>query len=278
MSWWWLSQILHLWISHQLLYRYTFAWICLFLCIIAPPVWGVGDLFISGVCEGPGLSQILHSSTALTKISHELLTYSTIMVEYATDSIQYSTNQYSINHIIGASLSLFLSFVLKTQLNDLRTQETVPDSSPPTNFRGPGVCHLWAYGSIWVLLCFVDPRVSKIRNEALTWPGIFVRTARLRLYYVASSPGHFWASLDEMRRCHGISFHLRRCRSTCIYILYILYTHTHLYMHLFNTLIAHLHTHTRHTCISLSVCGNAAVHTYTYNTHIHIYTYIHTCI
>jgi len=38
-----------------------------------------------------------------------------------------------------------------------------------------------------VLLCFIDPRVRKIRNEASSCPGIFSRT--LRLYYVASSPG-----------------------------------------------------------------------------------------
>jgi len=38
-----------------------------------------------------------------------------------------------------------------------------------------------------VLLCFVDLRVRKIRNEASSCPGIFSRT--LRFYYVASSPG-----------------------------------------------------------------------------------------
>ena len=38
-----------------------------------------------------------------------------------------------------------------------------------------------------VLLCIVDPRVRKIRNEASSCPGIFSRT--LRFYYVASSPG-----------------------------------------------------------------------------------------
>jgi len=37
-----------------------------------------------------------------------------------------------------------------------------------------------------VLLCFIDPRVRKIRNEASRCPGIFSRT--LRFYYVASSP------------------------------------------------------------------------------------------
>ena len=38
-----------------------------------------------------------------------------------------------------------------------------------------------------VLLCFIDPRVRKIRNEASSCPGIFSRT--LRFHYVASSPG-----------------------------------------------------------------------------------------
>jgi len=38
-----------------------------------------------------------------------------------------------------------------------------------------------------VLLCFIDPRVGKIRNEAYSCPGIFSRT--LRFYYVTSSPG-----------------------------------------------------------------------------------------
>ena len=44
-----------------------------------------------------------------------------------------------------------------------------------------------AYTNVCVLLCFIDPRVRKIRNEASSCPGIFSRT--LRLYYVASSPG-----------------------------------------------------------------------------------------
>ena len=38
-----------------------------------------------------------------------------------------------------------------------------------------------------MLLCFINPRVRKIRNEASSCPGIFSRT--LRFYYVASSPG-----------------------------------------------------------------------------------------
>jgi len=37
-----------------------------------------------------------------------------------------------------------------------------------------------------VLLCLIDPRVRKIRNEASSCPGIFSST--LRFYYVASSP------------------------------------------------------------------------------------------
>ena len=41
--------------------------------------------------------------------------------------------------------------------------------------------------SLAVLLCFIDQRVRKIRNEASTCPGIFSRT--LRFYYVTSSPG-----------------------------------------------------------------------------------------
>ena len=36
-------------------------------------------------------------------------------------------------------------------------------------------------------VCFIDPRVRKIRNQASSCPGIFSRT--LRFYYVASSPG-----------------------------------------------------------------------------------------
>jgi hypothetical protein len=43
----------------------------------------------------------------------------------------------------------------------------------------------WKCGG--VLLCFIDPRVRKIRNEASSCPGIFSST--LRFYYVASSPG-----------------------------------------------------------------------------------------
>jgi len=38
-----------------------------------------------------------------------------------------------------------------------------------------------------VLLCFINTRVRKIRNEACSSPGIFSRT--LHFYYVASSPG-----------------------------------------------------------------------------------------
>jgi len=38
-----------------------------------------------------------------------------------------------------------------------------------------------------VLLCFISPRVRKIRNEVSSRPGIFSRT--LRFYYIASFPG-----------------------------------------------------------------------------------------
>ena len=38
-----------------------------------------------------------------------------------------------------------------------------------------------------MLLCFIDPRERKIRNEASSCPGIFSKT--LPFYYVASSPG-----------------------------------------------------------------------------------------
>ena len=58
-------------------------------------------------------------------------------------------------------VSVFLSWVVKTQFN-----------------HGRSGC---------VLLCFIDPRVRKIRNEASSCPGISSRT--LRFHYVASSPG-----------------------------------------------------------------------------------------
>jgi len=38
-----------------------------------------------------------------------------------------------------------------------------------------------------ILLCFIDPRARKIKNEASNCPGIFSRT--LCFYYVPSSPG-----------------------------------------------------------------------------------------
>ena len=38
-----------------------------------------------------------------------------------------------------------------------------------------------------MFLCFIDPRVRKIRNEASSCPGIFSRT--LRFYYVTTSTG-----------------------------------------------------------------------------------------
>jgi len=60
--------------------------------------------------------------------------------------------------------------------------------------EGTAVCGLELLQVEWpkkkthfgVLLCFIDPRVKKIRNEASSCPGIFSRT--LLFYYVASSP------------------------------------------------------------------------------------------
>jgi len=60
--------------------------------------------------------------------------------------------------------------------SSLPTMELVPVPLVPTC---PTKC---------VLLCFIDPRVRKIRNEASSCPGIFSRT--VRFYYVASSPVH----------------------------------------------------------------------------------------
>ena len=57
---------------------------------------------------------------------------------------------------------------------------------------------------VCVLLCFIDPRVRKIRNVASSCPGIFSRT--LRFYYVASSPGSPLPHLlDRHRKLVGCS-------------------------------------------------------------------------
>jgi len=45
----------------------------------------------------------------------------------------------------------------------------------------------WFSAPVCVLLCLIEPRERKIRNEASSCPGIFSKT--LRFYYVASSPG-----------------------------------------------------------------------------------------
>jgi len=56
------------------------------------------------------------------------------------------------------------------------------------NYRGSQViCPQVCNPHPGVLLCFINPRVRKIRNEASSYPGIFFRT--LRFNYVASSPG-----------------------------------------------------------------------------------------
>jgi len=47
-----------------------------------------------------------------------------------------------------------------------------------------------------VLLCFINPRVRKIRNESSSCPGIFSRT--LRFDYVDSSPGS-WHRCPSLR-------------------------------------------------------------------------------
>jgi len=56
----------------------------------------------------------------------------------------------------------------------------------------------------FVLFCFIDPKVRKIRNEASSCPGIFSRT--LRFYYVARSPGSPLPHLlDRHRKLVGSS-------------------------------------------------------------------------
>ena len=58
-----------------------------------------------------------------------------------------------------------------------------------------------------VLLCFIDARVRKIRNQAFNCPGIFSRT--LHFYHVARSPGSPLPPLFEGHRklvgCSAIS-------------------------------------------------------------------------
>jgi len=60
--------------------------------------------------------------------------------------------------------------------------------------------------SVCVLLCFINPRVRRIRKEASSCPGIFSRT--LRFYYVASSPV-YWGIVYRLRsrsRSHTFYF------------------------------------------------------------------------
>jgi len=62
----------------------------------------------------------------------------------------------------------------------------------------------WTWVASCVLLCFIDPRVRKIRNEVSSCPGIFSRT--LYFYYVASSPGSPLPHLlDRHRKLVGYS-------------------------------------------------------------------------
>jgi len=66
-----------------------------------------------------------------------------------------------------------------------------------------------------VLLCFIDPGVRKIRNEASSCPGIFSRT--LRFYYVASSPGSPLPHLlDGHRKLYNSSKVMRRASSVSL--------------------------------------------------------------
>jgi len=68
-----------------------------------------------------------------------------------------------------------------------------------------------------VLLCFIDPRVRKIRNEASSCPGIFSRT--LYFYYVASSRGSPLPHLlDGHRKLVGRS--AIPTRSLCVALFY----------------------------------------------------------
>ena len=54
------------------------------------------------------------------------------------------------------------------------------------------------------MLCFIDPRVRKIRNKASKCPGIFSKT--LHFYYVATSPGSpLLHLLDGHRKLIGCS-------------------------------------------------------------------------
>jgi len=58
--------------------------------------------------------------------------------------------------------------------------------------------NIYSRHSFVVLLCFIDPRVGKIKNDASCCPGIFSST--LSLYYVASSPGFPLPHLVDGRR------------------------------------------------------------------------------
>ena len=58
---------------------------------------------------------------------------------------------------------------------------------PELSVFGPGLgLKIQFNHAYYVLLCFIDPRVRKIRNEASSCLGIFSRT--LRFYYVSSLP------------------------------------------------------------------------------------------
>jgi len=76
---------------------------------------------------------------------------------------------------------------------------------PELSVFGPGLgLKIQFNHAYYVLLCFIDPRVRKIRNEASSCLGIFSRT--LRFYYVSSSPGSpLPHDLDGPRKLVGSS-------------------------------------------------------------------------
>jgi len=60
-----------------------------------------------------------------------------------------------------------------------------------------------SFSQATLMLCFIDPRVRKIRNEASSYPGIFSRTLR---FYYASSPGSPVATHTKLFRFRQPTF------------------------------------------------------------------------
>ena len=72
-------------------------------------------------------------------------------------------------------------------------------------------------GLVCVLLCFIDPRVIKIRNEASSCPGIFSRT--LRFYYVAPPVALFYegrVGYFRNERAYSVESSLQRISSNSL--------------------------------------------------------------